>query len=198
MLSRLCAVGVVTLALTGAATAVDASPRERVLFNEGWRFQKEDAKAAGDALSYIKNKEVEAAVIASASEAGLTPAQRELGKDNPFVQAGFADQSWRKLNLPHDWGIEGPFDQKLPGETGKLPWMGIGWYRKTFALPAADAGRQIALEIDGAMSFSLVWCNGQFGGGWPYGYSSFRLDLTPYLPQRSRSKPFRPSSRPWA
>ena len=181
MNSRLFAVGVVTLALTGPAMAVDPSPRERVLFNDGWRFQKEDAKAAGDALNYHKNKAVAEAVIASASDAGLTPAQRELGRDHPFVQAGFADQSWRKLSLPHDWAIEGPFDQKLPGETGKLPWMGIGWYRKTFTLPAADAGRQISLEIDGAMSYSMVWCNGQFVGGWPYGYSSFRLDLTPYL-----------------
>ena len=157
------------------------SPREKLLFNAEWHFQKEDSKSAGDALSYFKNPAVKAAVVASASDVGLTPAQRELGKEHSFVQASYADKTWRTLNLPHDWGIEGPFDQKLPGETGKLPWMGIGWYRKTFALPAADAGRQISLEIDGAMSYSLVWCNGQFVGGWPYGYSSFRLDLTPFL-----------------
>ena len=157
------------------------TPREKLSFNAGWRFQKEDPKAAGDALSYFKNPAVKDAIVASASAAGLTPAQRELGKDNLFVQEGFKDKDWRLLTLPHDWGIEGPFDQKLPGETGKLPWIGIGWYRKTFALPAADAGRQITLEIDGAMAYAMVWCNGQFVGGWPYGYSSFRLDLTPYL-----------------
>ncbi len=159
----------------------DASPRERLLFNDDWRFQKEDPQAAGDALSYFKNPAVAHAVIASASDAGLTPAQRELGKDHPFVRDDLKDQTWRQLTLPHDWGIEGPFDQKLAGETGKLPWMGIGWYRKTFQLPAADAGRQISLEIDGAMAYAMVWCNGQFVGGWPYGYSSFRFDLTPYL-----------------
>ena len=158
-----------------------AEPRERLLFTDSWRFQKEDAKAAGDALNYFKNKAVAAAFIASATEAGLTPAQRDLGKDHPFVQPGFSDQSWRKLNLPHDWGIEGPFDQKLEGGTGRLPWAGIGWYRKTFTLPATDAGRQISLAIDGAMSYAMVWCNGQFVGGWPYGYTSFTLDLTPYI-----------------
>ena len=160
---------------------VEPTPRERLLFTDAWRFQKEDAKAASEALNYFKNKAVAAAVIASTTGNSLTPEHRALGVDNPITQAGFADQTWRKLNLPHDWGIEGPFDPKLPGETGKLPWMGIGWYRKTFALPAADTGRKISLEIDGAMSYAMVWCNGKFVGGWPYGYSSFRLDLTSYL-----------------
>ena len=155
-----------------------SAPRERLLFNGDWRFQKEDAQSAGDALSYVKNRAVAAAVIASATDAGLAPDQCELGKDHPFVQKDFKDQTWRQLNLPHDWGIEGPFDQKLAGETGKLPWAGVGWYRKHFSLPAADAGRQIALEMDGAMAYAMVWCNGAFVGGWPYGYSSFRLDLT--------------------
>jgi beta-galactosidase len=31
------------------------------------------------------------------------------------------------------------------------------------------------------MSYSAVWCNGQFVGGWPFGYASYSLDLTPYL-----------------
>jgi beta-galactosidase len=54
------------------------------------------------------------------------------------------------------------------------------WYRKHLTLPASDQGRRIYLDIDGAMSYATVWFNGQFVGGWPYGYSSFRLDLTPY------------------
>jgi len=83
--------------------------------------------------------------------------------------------------LPHDWAIEGPFQQELWGETGKLPYQGAGWYRKHFTVPAADAGKRIQFEIDGAMSYSEVWLNGRFVGGWPYGYSSYQLDLTPYL-----------------
>ncbi|KGF83505.1 beta-galactosidase [Massilia sp. JS1662] len=96
------------------------------------------------------------------------------------AQPGFDDAAWRKLDLPHDWGIEGPFKQEYPGETGKLPWWGVGWYRKHFTLPAGDAGRRVYLDIDGAMSHAKVWVNGQYVGGRPYGYASWRVDLTPF------------------
>jgi len=96
-------------------------------------------------------------------------------------QGSIDDTSWRRLDLPHDWGIEGPFDQEQPGETGKLPWSGVGWYRKRFPVPRDDRGRQLYLDVDGAMSHSSVWLNGHAVGGWPYGYSSFRLDLTPFI-----------------
>lgn len=97
------------------------------------------------------------------------------------TEPGFNDTAWRKLDLPHDWGIEGAFKQEYPGETGKLPWWGVGWYRKHFAVPASDAGKRVYLDIDGAMSHATVWLNGRSLGGWPYGYASWRLDLTPYL-----------------
>ncbi|RYG33706.1 glycoside hydrolase family 2 protein, partial [bacterium] len=107
--------------------------RERTLFNDGWRFRKEDGTEE------------------------------------------------RTLNLPHDWGIEGPFDQTFPGETAKLPWWGVGIYRKRFLSPESDAGRRVFLEIDGAMSHAEIHLNGHFVGAHPYGYASFHLDLTPYL-----------------
>ncbi len=101
--------------------------------------------------------------------------------DHAAGDAGFDDAAWRKLDLPHDWGIEGPFKQEYPGETGKLPWWGVGWYRKSFDVPASDAGRRMYLDIDGAMSNATVWLNGHNLGGWPYGYASWRVDLTPHL-----------------
>lgn len=91
------------------------------------------------------------------------------------------DSEWRKLNLPHDWAIEGPFRLELTGETGKLPFKGIGWYRKQFDVPAEDAGKQIYLDFDGAMAYAQIWLNGQYVGTWPYGYNSFRMDLTPFV-----------------
>ncbi len=97
------------------------------------------------------------------------------------TRAEYDDASWRKLSLPHDWGVEGDFDINLPGDTGKLPWPGVGWYRKTFQVPASEKGRRALLEVDGAMSFAKVWCNGQYVGGWPYGYASWALDLTPFI-----------------
>lgn len=93
----------------------------------------------------------------------------------------FDDSQWRKLDLPHDWGIEGPFRAELENETGKLPWPGIGWYRKTLTLQESDKGKTIYLDFDGAMSQAKVFVNGKFAGEWPYGYSSFRVDLTPNL-----------------
>jgi beta-galactosidase len=91
------------------------------------------------------------------------------------------DSAWRKLDLPHDWAIEGPFRIELKGETGKLPYQGIGWYRKHFSVPAEDAGKQIFLDFDGAMANAQIWLNGKYLGTWPYGYNSFRMDLTPFL-----------------
>ncbi|HVZ57940.1 MAG TPA: glycoside hydrolase family 2 TIM barrel-domain containing protein, partial [Chitinophagaceae bacterium] len=94
---------------------------------------------------------------------------------------GFDDHTWQPVQLPHDWAITGPFRIDLAGETGKLPWKGIGWYRKHFQLSSRDAGKKIFIDFDGAMAYAEVWLNGEYVGGWPYGYSSFRLDLTPYL-----------------
>ena len=103
------------------------------------------------------------------------------GENIAYVKSDFDDSEWRHLNLPHDWAIEGPFNIDYNGSTGKLPYWGIRWYRKTLELSQDDAGKQIYLDIDGAMSYASVWCNGQYVGGWPYGYASFRLDLTPYI-----------------
>ena len=104
-----------------------------------------------------------------------------LGDDVAYVAAGYDDTSWQKVNLPHDYAIEGPFTTTVSGSTGRLPSSGVVWYRKNLNLPASDAGKSIFLDIDGAMSYSMVWLNGRFVGGWPYGYASFRLNLTPYV-----------------
>ena len=104
------------------------------------------------------------------SEAGKSPGA-----------ADFDDSAWRRLDVPHDWGIEGPFRDDLPGNTGKLPWRGIGWYRKHFTVPASDQGRRIFIDFDGAMANAKVWLNGQYVGTWPYGYNAFRLELTPFV-----------------
>ncbi|MEY4917548.1 MAG: hypothetical protein RL616_1461 [Verrucomicrobiota bacterium] len=67
------------------------------------------------------------------------------------------------------------------GGMGRLPSPGIGWYRKQLDIPASDAGKEIFLDVDGAMSHAAVWLNGQLVGGWPYGYASWRVDLTPFV-----------------
>jgi beta-galactosidase len=96
-------------------------------------------------------------------------------------QPGFDDSSWRRIDLPHDWAIEGPFDPKYDPNTGGLPIFGVAWYRKHFKVQGDGRGKFYSVEIDGAMSNSQVFLNGHNLGGRPYGYSSFELDLTPYL-----------------
>ena len=85
----------------------------------------------------------------------------DLGADVSYTKPDFDDSAWRKLDLPHDWGIEGPFKQEYPGDTGKLPWWGVGWYRKHFNIPAEDQGQRFVLEVDGAMAYATVWLNGK-------------------------------------
>ncbi|HEX3876889.1 MAG TPA: glycoside hydrolase family 2 TIM barrel-domain containing protein, partial [Bryobacteraceae bacterium] len=102
--------------------------------------------------------------------------------DTPGAEApSFDDSKWRQLNLPHDWAIEGPFDQDLNPHTAALPYFGTGWYRKTFTISGDASGRYFSIEFEGAMSNSTVWINGHELGGRPYGYSTFMFDLTPYL-----------------
>ncbi len=107
------------------------------------------------------------------------------GKDFPFVQSGFDDSNWQSVDLPHDWAISGPFlegpNAAVGGGMGRLPTPGVAWYRKLLEIPAADKGKSIFLDVDGAMSYAMVWLNGKLVGGWPFGYSSWRLNLTPYL-----------------
>jgi len=177
---------VLALILQPAATRATepASPRERLSFNADWRFTKDDPADAQGKLRYPAIKSwvtTTGAAFTTNSQPASKPEGKEPGTDVPYTQPGFDDNGWRGVNLPHDWGVEGPFKQEYPGETGKLPWWGVGWYRKHFTVPAADQGRQVSLEVDGAMAYATVWLNGHFVGGWPYGYSSFYLDLTPFL-----------------
>lgn len=155
------------------------------LFNENWRFQKNDPAGSEGALVWDKIKDRISATgdeyLLSSGAGRPSRPVRNIGEEVAYTRQNLDDSSWRQLNLPHDWGVEGPFQQTLPGETGKLPWPGVGWYRKHFTVQQDDKGNQIYIDFDGAMSHSAVWLNGKFVGGWPYGYASFRLDLTPYI-----------------
>lgn len=92
------------------------------------------------------------------------------------------DTQWRLLNLPHDWSIEGNFAKDNPSTAGggALPG-GIGWYRKSFTVSENDKDKSVYIEFDGVYRNSEVWLNEHYLGKRPYGYSSFRYNLTPYL-----------------
>ena len=166
-----------------AVCANTSMVRERININRDWRYQIDDPDGVGAALHYSRLKPY---LLPCANDFIIFGKRYQRPEGNPgeniaYVKSDFDDSEWRHLNLPHDWAIEGPFNIDYNGSTGKLPYWGIRWYRKTLELSQNDAGKQIYLDIDGAMSYASVWCNGQYVGGWPYGYASFRLDLTPYI-----------------
>jgi beta-galactosidase len=94
----------------------------------------------------------------------------------------FNDMAWRSLDLPHDWSIEGLINPKNPtGNAGGFFPTGIGWYRKTFKAPEEWKGKKISIYFEGVYMNSEVFINGKSLGVYPYGYSSFTYELTPYL-----------------
>ena len=124
----------------------------------------------------------------------LTAAARErasFDKDWRFMLADTAamarpdynDAHWRRLDVPHDWAIEGDFYAGNPSGAGggALPG-GVGWYRKVFSLSRSDNAREkVFLEFDGVYMNATVYVNGQKVYNRPYGYSSFEIDITPYV-----------------
>ncbi|WP_243349185.1 sugar-binding domain-containing protein [Parabacteroides sp. FAFU027] len=105
-----------------------------------------------------------------------------LGDTVAAKQKNFNDASWRSLDLPHDWSIEGRVNPKNPtkGAGGYFP-AGIGWYRKTFQTPIDWKGKSVSVYFEGVYMNSEVFINGKSLGVHPYGYSSFIYDLSSYL-----------------
>ncbi len=159
--------------LAGApeAASVALAPREQLLFDFGWKFQFGNGCDPSKDLDFAMDRE-------AFSKAG----------DFNFARVGYDDSKWRALNLPHDWAVELPFvwDDSLRSQGFKplgrrYPETSVGWYRREFDIPAADAGRRIAVEFDGAMRDVLVFVNGCFIGRNDNGYAPFRFDITDFL-----------------
>jgi beta-galactosidase len=158
---RFLMVRLLTLAAAAFALNLSAadSPREHLSLDANWRFHLGDDWPG--ALHLDK---------AGASEG---PAAEK-----------FSDASWRALNLPHDWAIELPFDSTADGSHGfkpvgpGFPKNSVGWYRRAFTLPQADAGKRIWLQFDGAFRDTTVWVNGWLVTRHESGYYPFRADIT--------------------
>jgi beta-galactosidase len=142
-----------------AQTDSTPSPRERLLFDFGWKFHLGNEWGIGQKLDK--------------SGSGRGPASMT-----------FSDASWRSVNLPHDWAIELPFDPRADASHGfravgeAFPENSVAWYRRTFELPASDKGRRLWIEVDGAFRDSSVFVNGWFVGHNDSGYGGARYDIT--------------------
>ena len=105
-----------------------------------------------------------------------------LGNAGEAQNISYNDAKWRSLSVPHDWSIEGKFDEHSPATTsGGALTGGIGWYRKTFTVPISSKDKKIFIDFDGVYMNSEVWINGYYLGKRPYGYSSFRYELGSFL-----------------
>ena len=171
-LLRAIAFAVVLIASVLARAADVAPPREKLPLDAGWRF------AFGHPTDPARDFDHATGYFSYLAKAGYG--------DGPAAEK-FDDAAWRQLDLPHDWAVEVPFSaQGSPShgckEVGrKFPETSLGWYRKTFTIPASDLGRRISVEFDGVYRDSVVFVNGFYLGRQPSGYTGFRYDLTDYL-----------------
>ncbi len=105
----------------------------------------------------------------------------QKGQINAAHLPSFDDSNWREVHMPHDWGVDGGFISDGDGNTGKLPWKGQGWYRKSLNIPSTERNRIVYLLFDGIMAFPTIYINGIKAGSWDYGYNSFYLDITNFV-----------------
>jgi len=164
--------------ILGGASAVTqgaAAGRERLLADFGWRFHLGHADDLAKDFGYGRGG-------AFAKSGSL------IGGRGSVTQATFDDAAWTAVDLPHDWAIDLPFneDRGLNGHGAKplgraFPDTSIGWYRRTFDIPASDVGRRIAIEFDGVFRDCIVILNGHFVGRNLSGYVPFRFDVTDLL-----------------
>ena len=159
------------LAAIADGTLPALAPREKLLFDFGWKFQFGNS-------------------VDPAKDLGFGNGQGDFAKtgDFEFAKVKFDDSKWRDLNLPHDWAVELPFvHDEVQNSHGykpvgrRYPESSVGWYRRTFDIPASDAGRRISVDFDGAFRDVLVWVNGCFIGRNDNGYAPFHFDLTDFL-----------------
>ena len=146
--------------------------REHLLMDFGWRF------AFGNDIDAKKDFNFGTGYFSYFAKAGYG--------DGP-ASPKFDDRAWRLLNLPHDWAVEMPFDQKAGYSHGyktvgrDFPETSIGWYRKSFFIPQSDLGKRISIQFDGVFCKAKVFLNGFYLGQEHSGYLPFQYDITDYL-----------------
>ena len=143
-------------ALVAAVVSVSAATRQITSLDFDWRFHR------GDVPGVL-----------------VDPPNQSLSPTPDFLRPTYDDSSWQKVNVPHDYIVEGTFDPKANEAHGYLP-VEPAWYRKTITIPATDQGRRLWLEFDGVYRDSQMWLNGHFLGRHKSGYTSFQYDVSDF------------------
>ncbi len=162
------------LCLIGAISIDAQNPREHINFDENWQFSfgnaSDPAKDFGCGTEYFNY---------------LTKAN-SIHNEGPYSMK-FDASWWKTVDLPHDWVVDLPFAEEASHSHGykqvgyKYPETSVGWYRKTFTIPAEDYGKHIWLQFDGIFRDSRVWVNGFYLGHEPSGYATSTYDISEYL-----------------
>ena len=176
--------------IAAAACALGASvasaATEKIPLDEGWRFVKGDDPSCKANLS-------QGNMSAILDQAQRTASWGLFGAPKfAWAERGFDDSAWKAVRVPHDWGVEKSFDASLPYGDAYLDVTGVGWYRLKFSVEreelrvgekrvAIPKNGRVYFECDGAMSYAMAYVNGTFVGGWPYGYTRWRIDITRFL-----------------
>lgn len=160
------------LSVLGLTQLFAQNPREHLLMDFGWKFEY------GHAKNFEKDFYSGTSYFTYFAKTGYG--------DGP-ASAGFDDRAWRKIDLPHDWAVEQDFSGEASHSHGyktvgwKYPERSLGWYRKSFYIPASDLGKKISIQFDGVFRNSTVWVNGFYLGHEQSGYTGFEYDITDYL-----------------
>ncbi len=157
-----------------ALTVCAQTPRERINFDENWRF------AFGDASSPAKDFGCGTEYFNYLTKAA------SIHNEGPYVMK-FDASGWKTVDLPHDWAVDLPFAADASHSHGyktvgyKYPQTSVGWYRKVFTVPAEDYGKHLWLQFDGIFRDSQIWVNGFYLGHEASGYATRTYDISEYL-----------------
>ena len=157
-----------SVAPTPTAPTAPAPSRETLSLDEGWRFH----------LGDIAPESFPGGQGVNLYGPDITYHGAKSGTAWGAAARGYDDSGWRRVNLPHDWVVEQPFDEKALKQQGYRQ-RGIGWYRRTFKLDPADRGKNLEIQFDGVASRCTVYFNGSEVHHNFNGYSSFHINVTP-------------------
>lgn len=104
----------------------------------------------------------------------------QAAQNHSYWDKGYNDHHWKNVTLPHDWSVEYPFSPSHSSGTGYVAG-GIGWYRLSFNVPEEMQGKKCWIIFDGIYKNSQVWCNSYYLGKWPFGYTTFKYDISQFL-----------------
>ena len=145
---------------------------EKIELRKGWRFEREE---------FDESKSQEVIKFRSGALLKALKGDYSAAPEFDWTKCGYDDSKWREVTVPHDWGVEKPFDSSRKYGDAFLDVTGAGRYRLEFLAPESWRGKTVYFECDGAMSYSMAYVNGSFKGGWPYGYTRWRIDMTKSL-----------------